>query len=430
MPQAAITVENVSRKFCRNRTRGALYAAADIARQACGRPAPTEQRRPGEFWALDGLSFTIHRGECVGLVGANGSGKSTLLKLIAGILRPDRGQVRVRGRVGALIELGAGFHPLLSGRENVYVNGAILGMSGREITRKLDAIIDFSGLDAATMDAPVGTYSSGMYARLGFSVALHSDPDILLIDEVLAVGDTAFQSRCFNALGEVRARGTTILYVSHNLNHIAGWTDRALALDAGRLLAEGAPAEVIQTYSELVTRREAESRPALRMPNGSGVARVVDVAVCDSHGRALDVVTSGDCVRVAVTVEAQERIEGLELDLRVFGEDNRLLSGGSTRYTTGNLTIAAGRSRILAEYPPLPLNAGVIRPRAVLWRKDRSELLDWLESAPIPVRGLAASQGELWWMPTYRVDFSPELQSAGGSAKRAGETPVGEQARC
>ncbi len=192
---------------------------------------------------LDDVSFSIRRGESVGLVGRNGCGKSTTLKLLTRIMYPDSGKVAVSGRVSALIELGAGFHPDMSGRENIYINAAIFGLSRKEIDRRLDKIIEFSELEQF-IDNPVRTYSSGMYMRLAFSVAINVDADILFIDEILAVGDVAFQSKCFDKLKEIKANGTTIVIVSHSLSQIEEFCDRSIWINDGKIAYEGAPKEV------------------------------------------------------------------------------------------------------------------------------------------------------------------------------------------
>src|SRR6185436_13680593 len=203
------------------------------------------------------VSFEVARGEAFGLIGSNGSGKSTLLKLVAGMLRPDAGTVTVDGRVAALIELGAGFHPEISGRENVYINGAVLGLSRREVDQRLDSIVEFSGLKDF-IDEPVKTYSSGMYVRLGFAVAIHTAPDVLLVDEVLAVGDEAFAHRCLRKIEELLASGRTLLLVSHSLALMEGICDRLLWLDRGKAQMVGEPRRVADAYREAVA--EAEGR--------------------------------------------------------------------------------------------------------------------------------------------------------------------------
>ncbi len=207
--------------------------------------------------AVDDVSFTVARGEALGVIGGNGSGKSTLLKLVAGILRPSSGKITVNGRVAALIELGAGFHPEISGRENIYINGAVLGLSKRQINRRYDDIVEFAGLEDF-IEEPVKNYSSGMYVRLGFAVAIHTDPDILLVDEVLAVGDEAFTHRCMRRIEEYLARERTLLLVSHALGQIEEICDRALWIDRGRLRLEGLPRRVLDAYRQEVA--EAESK--------------------------------------------------------------------------------------------------------------------------------------------------------------------------
>jgi len=200
-----------------------------------------------EFWALKGVSLSVRRREAVGIIGKNGAGKSTLFKVMCGVLRPERGTVEIRGRISPLIELEAGFHPELTGIENIYLNGAIYGMTRREVQRKLPQIVEFSGL-GKFIHSPIRTYSSGMHARLGFSLAINVDADILLVDEVLAVGDAEFQEKCYRRIKGMRQEGVTIVYVSHNLNSVVDICDRALWLDEGEIRMEGDPEEVVKSY--------------------------------------------------------------------------------------------------------------------------------------------------------------------------------------
>jgi len=196
MSETLIRVENVSKKFCRSLKKSLWYGMRDLSKEVLGRRHGGDgELRPDEFWSVNDVSFELKRGECLGLIGPNGAGKSTLLKMLNGLIKPDQGRIEMRGRVGALIELGAGFNPILSGRENIYVNGSVLGLAKEEIDQKLDEIIEFSELDEF-IDSPVQNYSSGMKVRLGFAVAAHMKPDILLIDEVLAVGDIGFRTKC------------------------------------------------------------------------------------------------------------------------------------------------------------------------------------------------------------------------------------------
>ena len=222
--------------------------------------------------ALEGIDFTVARGEAFGVIGGNGSGKSTLLKLVAGMLKPSAGRIVVDGRVAALIELGAGFHPEISGRENVYINGAVLGLTRRQIDRRYEEIVEFSGL-ADLMEEPVKNYSSGMYVRLGFAVAVHTDPDVLLVDEVLAVGDEAFSHRCVRRIEEFLASGRTLLLVSHSLDLVEGLCDRLLWIDNGRQRLVGEPRRVIDAYRQEVAEQEGEAHHAAKLQREEGGER-------------------------------------------------------------------------------------------------------------------------------------------------------------
>jgi|SRR6185436_1998065 len=205
-----------------------------------------------EFWALRDVTFTVHRGEAIGVIGPNGAGKSTLLKILSEITAPTGGEIRLYGRLSALIEVGSGFHPELTGRENVFLSGSILGMRRAEIRARLADIIAFADI-GDFIDAPVKWFSSGMYVRLGFAIAAHLDPQILLIDEALAVGDAEFQQKCYERIGSLRAAGTTIVFISHDLCSVERLCERALMMQHGRVAADGPAAEVVATYRQLVT---------------------------------------------------------------------------------------------------------------------------------------------------------------------------------
>lgn len=276
--------------------------------------------RPEEaIVALDELSFTVEQGEAVGVIGANGSGKSTLLKIVAGILRPTAGRVRVNGRTAALIELGAGFHPEISGRENIFINGAVLGLSRRQIERRYEEIVDFSGL-ADFIEEPVKNYSSGMYVRLGFAVAIHTDPDVLLVDEVLAVGDEAFAHRCLRRIEEFLERGKTLLLVSHSLPLIEEVCGRALWLDHGALRLDDHPRRVVDAYRQAIAEAEGRAhREAKEMrevsedtsPGANDIAAGGEEAAAPSEDKDQPVLRWGsreaEIERVRLLVEGQER---------------------------------------------------------------------------------------------------------------------------
>src|SRR5688572_15263476 len=237
----AIEIANVSKIYRRfsHRKQFATLKSALLSRSL------VRDLRPDEtFSALTDVSFNVTKGQTLGVIGRNGSGKSTLLKLVAGITKPTTGTVKVNGRISALIELGAGFHPEISGRENVFINGIMLGLTKREITRRFDEIVDFAELQDF-IDAPVKNYSSGMYMRLGFAVAIHVDPDVLLVDEVLAVGDEGFTHRCLDKFAEFKRRGKTILLVTHSLGLVERFCDEALWMDAGQMQVQGDPKRVV-----------------------------------------------------------------------------------------------------------------------------------------------------------------------------------------
>ncbi len=242
-----VKVDGVCKKFCRSLKKSLWYGVRDIAGDLFGRDRSNVRLRAKEFWALKDVSFELRRGECLGLIGRNGAGKSTLLRLLNGLIIPDKGRISVRGRIGALIELGAGFNPVLTGRENVYVNAAVLGISKRRVDEIIGSIIDFSGIEEF-IDTPVMSYSSGMKVRLGFAVAAELEPDVLLIDEVLAVGDLSFRTKCLNRLNEMKGRGMSFILVSHHMTNVVQFTKRALWLDKSRLVMDGPALEVIKAY--------------------------------------------------------------------------------------------------------------------------------------------------------------------------------------
>lgn len=258
-----------------------------------------------DFWALKDVSLEIPAGKTFGLLGHNGSGKSTLLKCIARILVPDEGSIQARGRMAAMLEVGSGFHPELSGRENIYLNGAILGMSRKEIDRKFDDIVDFSGV-GAFIDQPVKNYSSGMYVRLGFSVSIHVEPEILLVDEVLAVGDMEFQERCMAKFADFREEGRTVVVVSHGLEQMRTFCDEAAWLDHGVLQDVGPAAPLIDRYSDRTHEAEQVETGGTRF--GSGEARVDRIELLDHEGWPAQEFRTGDPVRIRMHYTAVEEV--------------------------------------------------------------------------------------------------------------------------
>jgi ABC-2 type transport system ATP-binding protein len=301
----AVEVTGVSKRFRMYRERNQSLKAALMR----GGRASFD-----EYWALRDVSFEIQQGSTFALIGENGSGKSTLLKCIARILTPEKGGIRTRGSLAALLELGSGFHPELSGRENVFLNGSILGMGKQELERKFDEIVDFAGIEPF-IDQPVKNYSSGMYMRLGFSVAINVDPDILLVDEVLAVGDAAFQDKCMEKFVDFRRQGKTVVIVSHAMGSLRTLCDQAAWLEHGNLIEVGRADHIVDRYVD--KGHESEVSPAPGHPGGgpggtrwgSGEARLTDVAVLDDRGAPATRFRTGDAVTIRMSYECRERVE-------------------------------------------------------------------------------------------------------------------------
>ncbi|MDJ0799832.1 MAG: polysaccharide ABC transporter ATP-binding protein [Calothrix sp. MO_167.B12] len=254
-----LSVNGVSKKFCRDLKRSLMYGVQDIASELLGLREKSDKLRKKEFWALNNVSFQLKKGEALGLVGKNGSGKSTLLRIIAGLIKPDTGSVEVNGRVAPLIALGAGFNPILTGRENIYANMAILGLSKKEIDERFDEVVEFAEIGDA-IDAPVQSYSSGMAARLGFASAIHTEPDILLIDEVLAVGDMSFRAKCYRQLSKLRGKKTSLILVSHDPNSILAVCESAVYISQGDVILAGETHEIMQKYEEDILLKDGNSQ--------------------------------------------------------------------------------------------------------------------------------------------------------------------------
>jgi len=288
---------------------------------------------------LKGISFTVNKGEAIGLIGRNGCGKSTTLKLLTRIMYPDSGSITMNGRVSSLIELGAGFHPDMSGRENIYTNASIFGLTKKEIEARMDDIIGFSELEQF-IDDPVRTYSSGMYMRLAFSVAINVDADILLIDEILAVGDANFQAKCFARLKEIKAQGTTIVIVSHSLGQIEQICDRSIWIYDGHIKKEGSPKEVDLEYLDFMSREMQESTnvSAVDAPTeengrrwGNGHARITKITVFGEDGREKNVFRTGESIRFVIDYTVSETVHDAVFGIGIFNREGIQCYGTNTR---------------------------------------------------------------------------------------------------
>jgi lipopolysaccharide transport system ATP-binding protein len=353
-----------------------------------------------EFWALREVTFGVRRGETLGIVGRNGAGKSTLLKLITRILEPTSGKVVVNGRTYAMLELGAGFHPELSGRDNIFLNGSLYGFSRKQMREVFERIVRFAELERF-IDTPVKHYSSGMYARLGFGIAVHMEPEILVIDEVLAVGDASFQQKCYRALADLKARGTTILFVSHDADAVRAFCDRAALLSAGRLIDIGAAREVVEHYERLLR----DSTPS---------ARLLRVRVVDSLGLVTDAITSGRdlVIEVLIHTPGAGSTEGLGLQLDLHDERGTHLWGVGAELPADLPPAERARQRdddvpdtrvARMTIQRLPVTSSTLHIVATLLDGTRHEPLDRQETLvrvdPVSLeqRGLLALEGSWDW---------------------------------
>jgi lipopolysaccharide transport system ATP-binding protein len=356
MSGAAIRVDSLSKTFNLHRER------RDSAKERFVRG---KAKSGGRFVALNDLTFEIPRGTTFGLIGHNGSGKSTLLKILAGVYRPSAGAVMVDGRVSALLELGAGFHGELTGRENIFLNGAILGMTKRQVDDSLDKIIDFAGI-GEFIDSPVKIYSSGMYVRLGFAIAVTLEPEILIVDEIIAVGDEEFQRKCFDHLFKLRNQGTTIVLVTHAMGLAAELCDNVVWLDHGSMRAIGPAVEVIDSYLADVNIKEAEAsaesgEEVIATPvgarSGSGEVQVTNLEFLRSDGSPAQVLLTGDEVTIRMHYVAKSAVTGLAFALGFNHENGVGIAGATSRVNDTDIDVQPGAGYVdyrLAELPLLP----------------------------------------------------------------------------
>ena len=355
-----IKAENIGKKFCRSLKRSLWYGVRDIARDINPFSGNEEQGtkhkapalRAAEFWALQDVSFQLKRGECLGLIGHNGAGKSTLLKILNGLIRPDTGRLMTRGKVGALIELSAGFNPILSGRENIYGRGALLGFSKAEINKKLDAIIDFAEIEEF-IDMPVQNYSSGMQVRLGFAVSSQLEPDVLILDEVLAVGDVAFQHKCINAMGKI-LQNAAVIFVSHSMPSVFRISTEALVLDHGKKIFQGDVGKAIEHYHS-AQKTVGESIA------GSGEVRVQSCLLSNGEQKEEMEVDPDLPFRVEVELEADDGISDARVQAVIWNQQMMPVADLVAADRIGYLTSFSGSpnsASLSVTAKHLPLNAG------------------------------------------------------------------------
>lgn len=377
MASVDIAVRNVSKSYRAHRGGGRT---------------PFTFMRTERMWALKGVSFDVQRGEALGIVGANGSGKTTLIKLLARITSPDSGGITIAGRLMSLVEVGAGFHPELSGRDNVFLNAAIFGVSIAEIKERFDRILEFSGL-ADFIDAPVKTYSSGMFVRLGFAVASQLDADILLLDEVLAVGDLAFQARCMDRIEEIRRSGRTILLVSHDLAAVERLCDRVLLLTSGELAGEGSPRDMIEAYQISATKCAPHSN--LRSESNG----IVLQGVCFS-GRDDAPPRTGAPLTVRVSYEAEAPTDDVVFTVSFIWPSGYIC----TELVSPSATLAAGRGQVVFDCPVLAVQRGLYTIDLAVTTASGRVLARRIRAAPFRVDPGLIVQGDFYMTHTAKLE--------------------------
>ena len=361
-----------------------------------------------EFWALRDVSFQVRPGEMLGIIGPNGAGKSTILKLVSRIIEPTSGQVTANGRISALLELGAGFHPDLTGRENVFLNAAILGLSRQIIRQRFDDIVDFAGI-GDFIDSPVKHYSSGMYMRLGFSIAVNVSPDLLLIDEVLAVGDFSFQEKCLDKIAEIKRGGTTILFVSHDLRSVRNLCDRVIWMEGSQIGAVGSAAKVIDKYlahtkSKMAANAKRRGQPEMDFRRwGTREIEITGLRFYNAQGQETHRFTTGERLEARISYQAHQRIEKPLFGLALYRSDGLHIAGPNIRTSGYDIPYVEGKGELSFYIESLPLLKGYYEltvavhnydgmrtydhhDRAYLFEMERGQTQQTLGSFYLPIR--------------------------------------------
>jgi lipopolysaccharide transport system ATP-binding protein len=353
--EVVLSVRNVSKKFCKKLRRSMAYGIADLAQNLIGLKPDSTQLRKDEFWALENIDFQLRRGEVLGLIGVNGSGKTTLLRLLSGIFPPDRGEIMLRGRVGALIALGAGFHPHFTGRENVYLNGAILGLRRDELDAHFEKIVEFSEI-GDFIDAPVATYSSGMRVRLGFSVAMTMNPDLLLIDEVLAVGDLSFKIKCLNAINDM-LHNAAVIFVSHSMQLVSRIATQIMVLQEGRIDHHG------QDIGRGIDHYTSRFSLSEKRVSGSGKAMVLKVRIGSDHKSVTEDTTRyfkyGDDLFIEIVMSIDPSVKQPAMKVCILNQEMYPVAECFSEHCGCILEPKSGESIITVLLRNMQFNAGI-----------------------------------------------------------------------
>ena len=405
MPDICLSVKGISKKFSRSPKRAMVYGAYDLARALLGTTDQTSLRT-SEFWALKDVTCTLRRGQSLGIVGPNGSGKTTLMRLIAGVLAPTRGVIQVHGRMAPLLALGAGFKPVLSGRQNIVLNLSLLGVSSREIHDRMEAIIDFAEIGQA-IDAPLGTYSSGMTARLGFACAVHTHPQILIVDEVLSVGDAKFRIKCRNRINQMRRSGTAMLLVSHSAISIQTLCDECLYLKQGAIEAQGTPDKVLAVYESDIVRTLAADNAARLTDVSRPVpgASLLNILAVRFTARTLPdegAWVAGESGDLVLTMNCVAALENVSVNVIITDLTHRV--GEIVQFMTshrdiGWMHLEPGRPEVRLAFQAVGLRPGMYRVKLSLSQGSMHDIVDVIEDIRLVVRDVGYQPDCLYFQP-------------------------------
>ncbi|HBJ33227.1 MAG TPA: ABC transporter [Planctomycetaceae bacterium] len=380
MSEVLVRCENVGKKFCRDLKSSLWYGVKDSLTDLFRRNQPAmaantepagdaiNKLRAGEFWANRNVSFELKRGQCLGLIGRNGAGKTTLLKMLSGLIKPDTGRIEVHGRTGALIALGAGFNPVLTGRENVFVNGSVLGVTKREMQRKLDEIVQFAEIEEF-IDSPVRTYSSGMQVRLGFAIASTLEPDVLIIDEVLAVGDVGFRTKCYNRIFKLRNKAS-LIFVSHTMSHVDRLCSHAMVLHSGQCHFLGETNLAIDKYNTLFT---SQAKPEQVAPG----VEVHSVRFNGMENPQITTLSGADALTISMVTSLPSRVQELEVTVSFLDMSLDLISQASSRFVPSKLVTAKNPHVIKVHIPAINMGSGKRLLSIALVSSLTNEILYW-----------------------------------------------------
>jgi len=396
MNDTLIKVENVSKKYCKSLKRSMFYGISDITRNIFGFSSYSDKLRKNEFWAVNDVSFELKRGETIGVIGANGSGKTTLLKMLNGIFWPDKGKISIKGRVGALIEVGAGFHPMLTGRENIYLNGSILGMSKEEINKKFHNIVDFADINDF-LDTPVKNYSSGMFVRLGFSIAVHSEPDILLVDEILAVGDAEFRAKCYNKVAKLKEK-TAIIFVSHNMTILRRLVDNCIVLKKGDVCFSGKTTNSIQFYYNMFSNLERNYEKI-----GNDFIKVTKFILNGVENPVKINVRFEDEIKIKIVIKSKISIKNFLNTIVFRNVEDTIVAECNSKMTSNFFQISEnGIAELEIIIPKVTLNPGIYSIAILFMSKDMLTHYYWDSNAlKLEIEGKDSGNAPVHFLSDY-----------------------------